>query len=50
LIAALADDDALRGRVVARQRQRVRAFLEPQVRRQWEGYLRDLELLPARSG
>jgi glycosyltransferase involved in cell wall biosynthesis len=44
LVNLVLTDDALRRRVIARQTQRVKAFLEPQVRRQWEGYLRQIGL------
>jgi glycosyltransferase involved in cell wall biosynthesis len=47
LIDLLTRDAALRGRVIARQQERVQAFLEPQVRRRLAGYLRALDLLPA---
>jgi glycosyltransferase involved in cell wall biosynthesis len=46
LAALLLEEEPLRRRVIARQTRRVRAFLEPQVRRQWAGYLRQLDLLP----
>ncbi len=36
LIQILLQDNALRARVLARQRQRVRDFLEPQVRQKWQ--------------
>lgn len=46
LVALLVEDELLRRRIIARQTRRVRAFLEPQVRQQWAGYLRQLDLLP----
>lgn len=46
LIVAILDDEDWRRRIIARQRDRVRQFLEPQVRRQWETMLRGLGLLP----
>lgn len=46
LIDWLTRDAALRQRIVARQSQRVQAFLEPAVRRQWESHLRVAGLLP----
>lgn len=49
LVALLVDDEALRRRIVARQTRRVAAFLGPQVRRSFEGYLRQLGLLPAEA-
>jgi glycosyltransferase involved in cell wall biosynthesis len=45
LVNIVVTDDALRRRLIARQTKRVKTFLEPQVRRQWEGYLRELGLL-----
>ncbi|CUS04945.2 protein of unknown function [Candidatus Promineifilum breve] len=50
LIAALLADEPLRRRVIARQTGRVRAFLEPQVRRQWEAHLQSAGLLPGGAG
>ena len=50
LIAALLADEPLRRRVIARQTGRVRAFLEPQVRRQWEAHLQAAGLLPGGAG
>jgi glycosyltransferase involved in cell wall biosynthesis len=50
LVNLVASDDALRRRVIARQTQRVKAFLEPQVRRQWEGYLRQIDLAAGGAG
>jgi glycosyltransferase involved in cell wall biosynthesis len=50
LIATLLADDPLRRRVIARQTGRVRSFLEPQVRRQWEAHLRSVGLLPDGEG
>ncbi len=38
-------DEPLRRRIVAREKRRVQAFLEPQVRRQWEAHLRSIHLL-----
>ena len=38
----LVKDTALRQRIIARQRERVQAFLAPQVKRLWEQYLQDL--------
>jgi glycosyltransferase involved in cell wall biosynthesis len=46
LVAITLADGALRRRVIARQTQRVKAFLEPQVRRLWEEYLGRLDLTP----
>jgi glycosyltransferase involved in cell wall biosynthesis len=45
LVNMVATDNALRRRLIARQTKRVKAFLEPQVRRQWEGYLREIGLI-----
>ena len=39
LAALLLEDERLRERIVARQRQRVQSFLEPAVRQQWEAHL-----------
>lgn len=50
LIDLLMKDEAVRGRVIARQSRRVRAFLEPQVRQQWEDHLRSLNLLSNGTG
>lgn len=46
LINMLVTDESLRRRVVARQAERARAFVELPVRRQFENYLRQLHLLP----
>lgn len=46
LLATIVEDSDLRRRIIARQAERVRQFLEPQVRRQFEAMLRRLELLP----
>lgn len=46
LIDKVVKDEPLRQRIITRQKRRVQAFLEPQVRRQWEAYLRSLDLLP----
>ena len=46
LVGLLVQDRSLRRRVIARQTRRVKAFLEPQVRRRFEDHLRHLELLP----
>jgi glycosyltransferase involved in cell wall biosynthesis len=46
LVTLVLADEALRGRIIARQSRRVLAFLEPQVRRRWESCLRSLDLLP----
>jgi L-malate glycosyltransferase len=46
LILLIRSDTALCERLVERQKQRVKCFLEPQVRQQWEEYLRHLALLP----
>jgi L-malate glycosyltransferase len=45
LILLIYGDPDLRQRIKARQASRVQNFLEPQVRRQWEAYLRQLGLL-----
>jgi glycosyltransferase involved in cell wall biosynthesis len=47
LIATILADDGLRGRIVTRQTERVRHFLEPQVRQTWIAILRRLGLLAA---
>jgi glycosyltransferase involved in cell wall biosynthesis len=39
LIDIIAKDETLRNRIVARERERVKEFLEPSVRRKWEQYL-----------
>lgn len=44
LVNLVLTDDPLRRRLIARQTLRVKAFLEPQVRRQWDGYLREIGL------
>lgn len=49
LIDLLTHDAALRERVIARQKERVQAFREPQVRRRLADYLRALDLLPAEA-
>ena len=41
----LLDDDALRRRLIDRQRERVQTFLEPSVRQRFMNYLRQLDLL-----
>jgi len=46
LIDKVTKDELLRQRIIDRQKRRVQTFLEPQVRRQWESYLRSLGLLP----
>ncbi|MBP6016566.1 MAG: glycosyltransferase family 4 protein [Candidatus Promineofilum sp.] len=46
LVDILVKDEGLRGRIIARQTSRAQDFLEPQVRRQFEAYLRQLGLLP----
>lgn len=46
LVDMLVTDEPLRHRVVARQTERAREFVEPPVRRQFESYLRQLNLLP----
>lgn len=46
LVDLLVHDRALRGQLLAGQRQRVQAFLEPQVKAQLEGYLAGLGLRP----
>lgn len=45
LIDMVVKDEPLRRRIVAREKRRVQAFLEPQVRRQWEAHLRSIHLL-----
>lgn len=45
LIDMLLDDDALRRRLIDRQRERVQTFLEPSVRQRFMSYLRQLDLL-----
>lgn len=44
LIDLLLDDEPLRNRLIAGQRRRVQAFLEPEVRRQFVGYLSEVGL------
>jgi glycosyltransferase involved in cell wall biosynthesis len=39
LIDIIAKDETLRNRIVARERERVKEFLEPSVRQKWEEYL-----------
>lgn len=46
LVDRVVNDQPLRRRVIAREKERVRAFLEPQVRQRWETYLRSINLLP----
>lgn len=46
LVNILVKDQELRRRIIARQTRRAQDFLEPQVRRQFEAYLRQLGLLP----
>lgn len=46
LIDMMVTNEPLRRRVIARQAKRSQAFLEPIVRRQFEMYLRQLDLLP----
>lgn len=46
LIDLLMADDSLRRRVIVRQMERSQVFLEPNVRRQFESYLHQLNLLP----
>ncbi|MFO7662487.1 MAG: glycosyltransferase family 4 protein [Chloroflexota bacterium] len=46
LILLVQSDPQLRQRIKARQTRRVQSFLEPQVRRQWDTFLRQLGLLP----
>ena len=41
----LMGDDALRRRLIERQRGRVQTFLEPSVRQRFMSYLRQLDLL-----
>jgi glycosyltransferase involved in cell wall biosynthesis len=50
LVHLVLTDEALRRRVIARQTQRVKAFLEPQVRRRWEGFLRQTGLMADGTG
>jgi L-malate glycosyltransferase len=47
LVDLLSRDGALRQRLIAGQKERVQAFLAPQVYRQWQGYLADLGLVRA---
>lgn len=42
LVDILVNDSALRERIIARQRERARVFLEPVVRRSWREYLTEL--------
>jgi glycosyltransferase involved in cell wall biosynthesis len=42
VVDLLVKDQPLRLRIIARQRARVQAFLEPQVKQQWERYLSEL--------
>ena len=39
LVDIVVKDEALRNRIIARERERVKEFLEPVVRRKWEQYL-----------
>jgi glycosyltransferase involved in cell wall biosynthesis len=41
LVDILVKDDALRQRIIARQRERAKAFLEPEVHRTWRAFLRE---------
>ncbi len=41
LVDILVKDNALRQRIIARQRERAKAFLEPEVRRMWRVFLRE---------
>jgi glycosyltransferase involved in cell wall biosynthesis len=43
IVNVLVCDQALRARIIARQRARVQEFLEPQVRAKWQTFLRDLD-------
>jgi len=49
LVVLLLEDEALRHRIIERQFSRVQSFLESQVRTQFVGYLRQLNLLPDAS-
>jgi len=49
LVVLLLEDDELRRRIIERQFARVQSFLEPRVREQFVGYLRQLDLLPGVS-
>lgn len=49
LIVLLMEDETLRRRVIERQSSRVHSFLEPRVREQFVGYLRQLDLLPGEA-
>jgi glycosyltransferase involved in cell wall biosynthesis len=46
LVILLVEDERLRRRIIARQTERVRDFLEPRVRSRFEGFLHQLDLLP----
>ncbi len=46
LVDWVAHDEPLRRRIIAREKRRVQAFLEPQVRQRLESYLRAVDLLP----
>lgn len=46
LVDVVVKDEPLRQRIIARQKERVQTFLEPQVRQRWEAYLRSVGLLP----
>jgi glycosyltransferase involved in cell wall biosynthesis len=39
LVDIIVKDETLRNRIVARERERVKEFLEPSVRQKWEQYL-----------
>jgi len=43
LVDIIVKDEALRNRIVVRERERVKEFLEPSVRRKWEQYLNSVE-------
>jgi glycosyltransferase involved in cell wall biosynthesis len=43
LVDIIVKDEALRNRIVARERERVKEFLEPSVRWKWEQYLNSVE-------
>jgi glycosyltransferase involved in cell wall biosynthesis len=44
VVDILIRDEALRQRMIARQRDRVQSFLEPRVMQKWEGFVRQLGL------
>ena len=50
LCGLLLSDKELRAQVIQRQRGRVAMFLEPQVRSQWIGYLRQVGMLGPEDG